>query len=61
MLGVQARSGSAECVRVFDFVEIRFALGENDLGLHVQILECGLTFIVIVNFYISFGVSSYVR
>lgn len=44
---------------MFDFVEICFALDESDLGLYVQILACGLTCIVIVNFYNSFGVSSY--
>jgi hypothetical protein len=51
--------GSGECVRLFDFVEVCFALDENDLGLHVQILACDLTCIVSVNLYNSFGVSSY--
>lgn len=45
---------------MFDFIEICFALYKNDIGLHVQILACGLICIVIVNFYNSFGVSSYI-
>lgn len=45
---------------MFDYIEISFALDKNDLGLHIQIIACGLTCVVIVNFYNSFGVSSYI-
>jgi hypothetical protein len=53
-------SDKVRCVRVFDSVEIRFALDENDLSFQVQIVVCGLTFIVISNVYNSYGVSSYI-